>query len=412
MRISFCFIYSVIFSFFSISVYGAGLDGLDPNKVTVCSAAINSTKEFDVFKKTFSQGRHSGQFQFVELTSLGTPENIKSGRVDGWFDRACASGVQCNMLVVSAHFTSNGFFSDDKNPSPFRYPLSTDNLENHMCKMNCDGILSHPQETFLMSCNTLSGKQRDHRTPEMYLQILKKDGANRSRAELAVEGRYGTGLANKEKIEFAFGGGPTIYGFKSTSQLADNNVKYLENYFKQVPDYSQHLQQDAVDLISAGLRQLQNFPSHREMASAFSSTSLCISRGNYLGRPEQAEIWRKICALRDPALSDDEHFNVITQMMESSQRTKFTHEVENFLARYTAKGKKIPTDFLTKMKSLDEAKSFYMREIELKKDYPTLRLRLVRLAKRMGWLPSASADPLIAEITTELNSSDWPKENF
>ena len=83
-----------------------------------------------------------------------------------WFDKACASGIRCDQLVISGHFGGT-FFGMSGNA------LSLSTLEAKGCSKSCEGILSHPYEVFLFGCNTLSGKEKDSRTPEQHLQILQ-----------------------------------------------------------------------------------------------------------------------------------------------------------------------------------------------------------------------------------------------
>lgn len=305
----------------------------DPQKFTVCSAAINSSEEMDVVKKRLSSGVNQDGFQFVELTTLGTPPEQTEGVVPDWFERACQSGVQCDILLVSAHFTSTGFFSEKTNPSPLRYPLKTENLEAHACSKDCSGILSNPREIFLMACNTLATKRLDHRTPEKYLEILKNDGAIRSRAERAVEDRYGDlGPTNREQTEFEFSGAFRLYGFRSTSQLADNNSRYLNDYFDHIPDYSQHLQKDATLQLSKGLDSLQKFAPNLEMSSAFRQTSFCQASGKYPddGNTEK-ELWKNLCALRNEQTPLIDRLKLARNILSRPDLALYIPDLELFL---------------------------------------------------------------------------------
>lgn len=68
---------------------------------TICSMALNSSNEFEAFQKSLTPQ----EFDFVELV----PEKI-----DGtWFEKACKSGIECDVLFVSGHF-GGLFFGEAK----------------------------------------------------------------------------------------------------------------------------------------------------------------------------------------------------------------------------------------------------------------------------------------------------------
>jgi len=411
------FISALPLFFVSFSTEVRGADALDPKKFTVCSASINSTEEADVVRKHLSSGKNRESFQFVELTQLGTPPDQTSGVVPDWFERACQSGIQCDMLVISAHFTSTGYFSDKTNPSPLRYPLRTENVEAHACSKDCSGILSNPREIFMMSCNTLATKKEDHRTPEKYLEILKNDGAIRSKAERAVEDRYGElGPTNREQTEFEFAGSFRLYGFKSTSQLADNNARYLDDYFNHIPDYSQHLQKDATLQMSKGLDQLQKFAPNLEMSSAFRETSFCQASGKYPddGNTEK-ELWKNLCALRNEQTPLIDRLKLARSILSRPDVALYVPDLELFFEKHSPDVYPMSDEEkneLSTFSDLPNAKTFVLKEIEQKKDYPTLRKRLIQLAATMSWIDKDRAQALFVDVQNQLQNSDgWPTES-
>jgi len=407
--------FSLLIFALSLPAKAAENQSQNSNKIKVCTASISSTAEAEVFKKNLNSGENKGKFDFVELTEMGTPADQNSGVVSGWFDRACESGVQCDMLVVSAHFSSSGFFSDATNPNPLRYPLKTKDLQKHTCEKNCKGILSNPSEVFLLACNTLSSKKLDHRTPEKYMQILKNDGAFRDRAELAVENRYGTlGPTNRSQIEFAFSGVPQLYGFKSTSQLAENNVKYLQSYFKEKPDYAQHLQKSAVENMNKSIEALNKVSSsgalNPVLMRSFPKTSICDSSGIFDDESPEGKFWRNICKLRDDKESFEARLNVVQKMLDSSERAAFTPDIEEFLHTEL---KARPQLTHAEQKAIDEisklkpARDFILKQINSKKDYPSMRKKLIRMATTLKWLDAEQAKPLLEQAQEQIKLEGW-----
>ena len=65
----------------------------------VCSITINSDDEIRVFRKHLPQS----QFEFVELTQPTSSEAVPGE--PPWFAQTCQSGLRCDVLVVSGHFS-------------------------------------------------------------------------------------------------------------------------------------------------------------------------------------------------------------------------------------------------------------------------------------------------------------------
>jgi hypothetical protein len=385
------------------------------NKIKVCTASISTTAESEVFKKNLMTGENAGKFEFVELTELGTPAGQQSGVVNNWFERACQTGIQCNMLVLSAHFSSTGFFSDRTNPNPLRYPLKTKQIEAQACEKSCSGILNNPSEVFLLSCNTLASKKLDHRTPEKYLQILRNDGAFRDKAERAVEDRYGElGATNRSHIEFAFSGVPLLYGFKSTSQLAENNVKYLEKYFKDKPDYAQHLQQATMKQINKAIANLNKAnptnATNSTFMKSFAGTSSCVSSGMYSEESPEGRFWNNVCALRDQQQPFAARLNVAKKMLESADRAAYIPDIQEFLNTEVAMKQTMTPqekDVLNEIADLQNAKKFILNQIEEKKEFPTLRKKLVTMAGQLKWIEPEKATSLMDEAQKQITDEGW-----
>lgn len=131
------------------------------NEKTVCSMTLNSNEEIELFKDKLTPLG----WKFIELI----PKN-EDPYNENWLQLSCEQKVKCDILVVSGHFGGTFFGSS-------RYRLTTEELESRSCQTTCDGIFNQPKEVFLFGCNTLANKDKDQRTPEEYLQILRNDGA-------------------------------------------------------------------------------------------------------------------------------------------------------------------------------------------------------------------------------------------
>ncbi len=199
-------------------------EGLVSQKPTVCTVTINSSEEKEVFKSYLGD-----DFNFVELTQFAT-----SGT--NWFMKACQSGVECDILVISGHF-GGSFFGLSS------YSLSLSELQSRACQEVCDGLLKKPKEVFLFGCNTMAGKARDNRTPEEYTEILIEDGFSRRRAEQVSAFRYSSlGEQTQDRMKQVFPYS-RIYGFHSLAPSGKNIKPRLKSYFETIEDYLVHLDQ-------------------------------------------------------------------------------------------------------------------------------------------------------------------------
>lgn len=198
---------------------------LDPNKKTLCTATINSDDERRLFK------RYLPDFNHIELADV-SEEHSKE---DEWMSAACKLDIQCDILVVSGHF-GGSFFGDSG------YSLSTSKLEELTCNNSCSGILNKPKEVFLFGCNTLAGKEQDHRSPQEYIDVLVADGFSVLEAQQIAAFRYSpVGSSFSDRMARIFAEVPKIYGFTSVGPSGRNASPMLKNYLSKIGDYGDHI---------------------------------------------------------------------------------------------------------------------------------------------------------------------------
>ena len=284
----------------AVSLLGLLVSSAAQAAPTVCSIAINSTEEIEVFKRNLKpQG-----FKFVEIASDPDPSR-------NWFDRACRIQEQCDILVISGHFAGS-FFGESG------LQLSMDHLNANRCMQNCDGILKKPKEVFLFGCNTLAGKERDSRTPEQYRQVLMNDGIPEELATRVAAARYSPlGFSYRDRMLQAFSGVPMIHGFDSVGPKGKHVASKLQAYFDQIGDYREHLKQLSVGQV--------------EKATTTWNTALIGT--SRISAPGAPEVDHGQCSLFDPRYSTFDHLRNIQALLKGDQIGSYLIMVGDYLLK-------------------------------------------------------------------------------
>jgi hypothetical protein len=333
---------------------------------TVCTVTINSSDE----KQSFIRNLPAGDFKFVELTDYDTTTKGAERGESQWFKNACEARVQCDVLMVSAHF--GGFFFGATG-----YQLGVPSLEQKSCSNSCDGILKKPKEIFLFGCNTLAEKGKDSRTQQQYVDVLIHDGYRPDLAMQVAETRYGAvGSTFKDQMRRVFAGVPHIYGFSSVAPAGANVSPDLNRYFRSIPNYSAHLDEMA-----------RTTGTNQELVTAMQGTSMTQTSGvGTLANDAGVPYRHQICAMYDEGSSLADRTNVVAKMLLSSDRFIYLNSAVSFLKQNLTliQGDPESTAVLTRV-THDQAT---MTEIDRLKTAPTtsvaLRLDLMDLDVKLG----------------------------
>lgn len=164
---------------------------------------FNSDDEKRVIQQFYSQ---YPQHTITEL--------VPEARDGQWFQKVCSSGVKCDALVISGHF-GGLFFGEKKIPT-----LSMQEMFEASCNGSCRGVFENVKSVYLMGCNTLATKKKDHRSIEQYLNVLVNDGFPLEHAERVAASRYANfGESIENKMKMIFPQAEVIFGFDSTGPL-------------------------------------------------------------------------------------------------------------------------------------------------------------------------------------------------
>lgn len=213
-------------------------------RTRVCTMTINSADEKQAFIEQSKKIKDN--VDYIELTPSGTDFQRNT-----WLRSVCGQltkkRVSCDKLILSSHFGPR-LYGDS------RKEIDLDYLEMMSCSSFCSSLFSKLKETYLFTCNSLSGSADDKRrsesaagllsserssTRQNYVAVQIAHDASRSWAEEAAEARYGNyseGGMFGERFLMSFGNSMPnhqVYGFTSVSDRGSNNVKYIRQAFAQ-----------------------------------------------------------------------------------------------------------------------------------------------------------------------------------
>ncbi|WP_413557139.1 HEAT repeat domain-containing protein [Bdellovibrio sp. HCB209] len=335
---------------------------------TVCTITLNSEHE----KKIFTSRYKKEGVEFKELTDFKSSNDDKN-----WFDKACASGVKCDSLIISGHFGGT-FFGEDTN---LTLPLQT--MERKACSKTCEGILSQPKEVYLFGCNTLADKAKDRRTPEQYREVLLNDGISEAYVDRIVAARYSpVGESFKSTMQKVFSGVPQIYGFDSIGPSGKTVSSFLKKYLDQIPNYSKRLDQLEAEKV------MNQITKASDISSSYSDPWNSAMKGTaYAACSGAVDEQRKECILFDDKASKYEKMLTVESLLNSPDRKDHFLVVEEYLNGIDMKNLSADEkDVLSRIKSNTMAAN------ELKAITPKLnsvletKFPLVDLAGKVGWM--------------------------
>ncbi|AZZ35410.1 hypothetical protein CIK05_00880 [Bdellovibrio sp. qaytius] len=180
---------------------------------TVCTMTFNSENE----KQVFAQNLSPVGYENIEL--------VPNNKNPLWLKEACQSQVKCDILLVSGHF--GGLFFGEGNSQT----LSIQSLISEREAKSCGNILD-AKAVYLMGCNTLASKVKDHRTIDQYLRVLVNDGFPLNLAENVASARYlNFGQSMGEIMTQIFVNSKMIAGFDSTGPLGAQSAPLLQKAF-------------------------------------------------------------------------------------------------------------------------------------------------------------------------------------
>jgi len=339
-------------------------------KKVICGMTINSKDEVMEFIKRLKPNAKASDYVFKELTEMGTDRS--------WFRNACSSGTKCDVLVISAHFGGTLFGDNNK------IRLDLDTLEAASCNRTCDGILRHPTEVFMFTCNMLARKQRDTRTPRQYYNVLLQYYPPHL-AQYYVQTRYGAwGGTFYGRTTRTFARVKNIYGFTSVSPYGKDIAPWVRYYVNSIPNYSKHLDQ-----------MKKGVPNYRLMSTLGRTGMIRVQgvqpktfgdhvRGNLCNYFNAGSVGAKL--------------SLLANMLKEPKFEPYLTYVEAFYRKYQPRW----GSGHSSIRSNTRVKTHVLNMIQANRDMPHTRIDLVNFASAVGWINSKKRDTYLQQVLVDL----------
>jgi hypothetical protein len=325
---------------------------------TVCTVTVNSPDEREVLKQSLA----ADQYRFVELVEKGRPD---------WLRSACEAKVQCDVLVVSGHFAGTEFYSSRFDA---KETLPVDEMERVACSDSCPDLFSHLKEVYLFGCDTLNPAPAHVATGEVARSLVRSGRAPEEAQKIAraLGERYAE--SSRDHMRRLFPNVPVIYGFSSLAPLGRVAGPMLKRHFEPGIDEAM-----GSGRVSARLLRL------------FGPSSMVATTGLRDDEPN-ADFRAEACRFYDDRRSVADKVDTIHELMarEPAEARLSLERIEKFFATaaaadrdssdYEAAIARLAGDLATRTRWID-----FVRDA----DDPAVRIRMIALARTIGWLSPA-----------------------
>lgn len=344
-------------------------------KSTVCTVTVNSPDERAQFHRFLPEDK----FQFVELVERGRPD---------WLASACRQKVRCDVLVVSGHFAGTEFYSSsfEVNES-----LPVDEMERAQCSATCPGLFSQLKEVYLFGCDTLKPEPVRSAMPEVIRNLLRtgRTLAESERVARGLSERHGE--SSRDLMRRIFWDVPVIYGFQSLAPYGRVAGPMLTRFFE-----------------SGGAEEVGSGRPSESLLRLFGPSSMTVAAGMRDG-DSNADFRGEVCRYYDDRLTPAEKLASIHRTMvgDSSHMRMSFDRIERFLESLR-EGERQDASFVHELASLTHDRHARKRYLELARDTedPALRVRMITLARSVGWLSAQEQRAELGRMIADVLASD------
>jgi hypothetical protein len=326
---------------------------------TVCTITVNSPDE----KETFRRHLPPGDYNFVELVERGRPD---------WLASACQQKVACDALIISGHFDGGEeFYTDSLDTSEY---LSVAEMERASCSDSCPGVFANLEEVYLFGCNTLKPEPRQTASAEITRALLRSGQAPADAARITALLGERHAESNRDRMRHIFRNVPVIYGFSSKAPLGRYAGPLLDRYFQTAP-----------------ANEIGEGKVSSKLLGLFAPSSMTVTSG--LGDGEsQASLRSDACHFVDDRLSGAQKVAFLHEILQRdmAEVRMFLEHLERFAAAVgpaqRLEGKTAAA--FAAIAGDGKARDRYL-EFARDADEPSVRTRMMALARNIGWLTPA-----------------------
>jgi len=343
---------------------------------TVCSITVNSPDEQETFRRSLP----ADKFQFVELVEHGRPD---------WLASACRRQIRCDVLVISGHYDgANVFFSDRPVASEF---LPVDEMERVSCSDSCPGLFSQLKEVYLFGCNTLNPGANRNVSAEIERSLVRSGHSPADAERLARVLGKRHGESSRDRMRLIFKDVPAIYGFSSVAPLGPAAAAIL----------ARHFQVDGTNDVGSGR------PSAR-LLGQFGGHAMVVAGGLKDADP-QAAYRKDICQFVDDRLSAAQKLDFVHRLLarEMAEVRMFFDSIEEYFASVPESEWQAPA-FARALDDVARDRVVRDRYLDFARDadHPSIRARMMKLARKLGWLSATELQDELAQMIREMLARD------
>jgi hypothetical protein len=339
---------------------------------TVCTITVNSEDERNTFRRHLPETR----YRFVELVQRGRPD---------WLEASCRAKVQCDVLVISAHFDGGStFFSDRVDASEH---LTVAELERVSCNGKCPSLFAKLKEVYLFGCNTLNPSPQGNAYSEVVRGLLR-EGRTPAEAEREMRSLTATGgEASRDRMRQIFAGVPVIYGFSSTAPLGAVAGPVLDRYLR-----------------ASGDREIARGRPSRRLLADFSGFGMSAAPG-VTDRDQLAAARSDMCYFADDRLHVSTKLSFVHHLLQRdvAEARMYLDRIESLRASLDPAIRENPavTQVLENI-ALDVDARERVLDYARRTDRPEVRVRMLNLARDADWLTEEDRQAELAQMLDKM----------
>jgi hypothetical protein len=332
---------------------------------TVCTITVNSADEREAFREFLPASR----YRFVELA--------ERGRAD-WLGTACRQQVQCDVLVVSGHFAGTDFYSSQHGEH-----LPVDEIERVACSGSCPDLFSKLKEVYLFGCDTLKSDAVRSASPEIVRDLVRAGHAPAQAARMAAALSQRHGESARDRMRRVFPGVPVIYGFSSLAPYGRFAGPMLRRHFE-----------------NGAFREVGSGEPSQKLLKLFGPASMVATEGMNASEPG-ADYRAEACRYHDERITAAERLAFVHEILRrdaAEVRMAFAR-IEKFVASLDEAERSRPEFVATQnaMAADTATQGKYLALVRETED-PALRVRMVSLARSLGWLSETEQRAELARL--------------